>query len=100
MLHIEQRQTAVTLRKRYKKTKTTHCRKGSWMLLYSVVKVKTKQNCRWHPVKRRGADLDRHAVIHCWAWENGHKGGGPDIIPRIQYEGIPMPRMFVETKRQ
>lgn len=32
----------VTLRKRYKKTKTTHCRKGSWMLLYSVVKVKNK----------------------------------------------------------
>jgi len=28
MLHIEQGQT-VTLRKRYKKTKTTHCRKGS-----------------------------------------------------------------------
>lgn len=29
MLHIEQGQTSVTLRKRYKKTKTTHCRKGS-----------------------------------------------------------------------
>ena len=41
-LHMEQRQTTVTLRKRYKKTKTTHCRKGSWMLLYSVVKVKNK----------------------------------------------------------
>lgn len=42
LLHMEQRQTSVTLRKRYKKTKTTHCRKGSCLLLYSVVKVKNK----------------------------------------------------------
>ena len=47
VLHIEQGQTSVTLRKRYKKTRTAHCRKGSWMLLYSVGKVENKTMASW-----------------------------------------------------
>lgn len=79
----------MTLRNRYKKTETTHCRKGSWMSLYSVVKVKNK--CEWHPGKSRGADLDRRAVIA--------GPGETDVKPQIQYSGISMPRMFVKPKR-
>lgn len=90
-LHTEQGQTSATLRKRYKKTKTTHCRKGSWMVLHSAAKEKqnaTTQNGKWHPGQSRGADLDRHVVTHCWAWKKGHKGGGTDRAHQIQYQGV------------
>lgn len=57
MLHTEQGHTSVTLRKRYKKTKTTHYRKGSGMLLYSVANIKTKER---NPGRGRGQTWARH----------------------------------------
>lgn len=89
-LHIEQGQTSVT-EKRRKKTKTTHCWKGSWMLLYSVVKAKQKQTqCQWHCGMSRGQTwTDKSSFLVC-----GHQGE----TERKPYEGIPMLRISVETK--
>lgn len=101
MLHIEQGQTSVTLRKRYKKTKTTHCRKGSQMLLYNVVKVKnenkTNVNCILGKVE--GQTWTDTQSFTAGRGEMGIKKGKLITKPQIEHQGIPMPRISAETKR-
>lgn len=49
------------------------------MLLYSVVKVKTKIKYAGPPGRSRGADLDRHSVICCCRLGDGHEGAETDL---------------------
>lgn len=66
------------------------------MVLHSAAKEKqnaTTQNGKWHPGQSRGADLDRHVVTHCWAWEKGVKE--EELIEHIKFSI----KVFMETRR-